>query len=103
MSLNDSVYSRAVREELSPPKISDSTSKVVTDLVTATLHQFDRLNFTKNALRFNLRATNVQNCTHYCGDDLFLLFNSNWTGQLGIVDFSVVTPYIPDSPPKEKT
>jgi len=24
-------------------------------------------------------------------------------GQLSIVDFSVVTPYIPDSPPKEKS
>jgi len=38
-----------------------------------------------------------------CGDDLFWLFNSGWAGQLSILDFSVVIPYIPDSPPKEKS
>jgi len=36
-------------------------------------------------------------------DDLILFFNSSWAGQLNIVDFSVVTPNIPDSPPKEKS
>ena len=30
-----------------------------------------------------------------------LLFNSSWAGQLSIVDFSVVTLYIPDSSSKE--
>ena len=44
----------------SPLKISDSPSKVVSDLVTATLHQFIELISTKNAFRFNLRATNMQ-------------------------------------------
>ena len=52
------VYSRVVRRELSPPKISDSPPKVVNDLATATLIE---LIFTKSALRFNLRATNMQN------------------------------------------
>ena len=32
-----------------------------------------------------------------------ILCKANWTGQLSIVDFPVVTPYIPDSPPKEKS
>ena len=42
--------------------------------------------------------------THDSGDDKFLLFfNSSWAEQLSIVDFSVVTPYIPDSPSNEKS
>ena len=32
-----------------------------------------------------------------------MTLNSSWAGQLSIVDFSVVTPYIPDPPPKEKS
>ena len=41
--------------------------------------------------------------TNYCGDDFILFFNPSWAGQLSIVDFSVVIPYISDSPPKEKS
>ena len=58
LSIYGSVYSWVVRGELSPHKISDSSPNVVGDLITATLHQ---LIFTKNALRFKFRATNMQN------------------------------------------
>ena len=56
-SANFSVYSRAVR---GAPKFSNSPPEVVSDLVTATLHQFDAYNFTKNSLRFNLRANKAR-------------------------------------------
>jgi len=36
-----SVYSRAVREGTFPSKISDPPPKVVSNLVTSTLHQFN--------------------------------------------------------------
>ena len=54
-----SVYSRAVRGGTFPPKISDSPPKVVSDLVIA-IHYIS-FSFTKNALRFNLRGTNMLN------------------------------------------
>ena len=50
--------------------------------------------FTKNALRFNLRANNMQN---------FQLKLGYTINSVAKIDFSVVTPYIPDSPPKEKS
>ena len=104
-----SVYSRAVGGT-SPPKIS-GLPKVV---FTAILYQFDWPCFFTNVLRFNLRATNVQKIlpwsqfsTHYWGDNHFfvcLLFDWSWAGQINLVDFSLITPYIPDSPAlKEKS
>ena len=92
------------------PKISDSPPKVVSDLVTASYT--DWTFFTKSVLKFNLRTTNMQNFLPLITNSaliivgmtffvfIFLLFNSSWAGQLSIVDFSVVTPYIPDSPSK---
>ena len=45
--------------EVPPPKISDSPPKVVSDLVIA-IHYIS-FSFTKNALKFNLRGTNMLN------------------------------------------
>ena len=68
--------------ELSPPKISDSPPKVVSDLVIA-IHYIS-FSFTypdyKSALIIVVMTF------------FFLLFNSSWAGQLSKVHFSVVIP-----------
>ena len=97
-----SVYSRAVRGEL-PPKILDSPPKVVSNLCKTSLIEFI---FTKSTLRFIVKTKNSSSITKFstrdCGDDLFSMILAG-LGELSIVYFSVVTPYIPDSPPKDKS
>ena len=82
----------------------------MSDLVTATLRQFDQAYFYQKMLSdalseqlmYKIFYPDGKFSTHYCGDDPFFLhFNSSWAGQPSIVDFSAVTPYIPDSPSKE--
>ena len=56
MNVLISVYSRAVRGRTPPPKISDSSRKVVSDYYTILWLSLFLKRHTKNALRFNLRV-----------------------------------------------
>ena len=106
---------RLLDKELSPTPFQNLrlTPRVVSDLVTAILHQFDWAYFNQNDLRFNLRANSMQNFLSETNSVLmsvamtFIIIFSlqlklGWTTQY-ISGQPLQNSNIADSPLKEKS